>query len=112
MRKLLNFLPTHFTVCLIIGIVIQFHYKLWVFTNEQTVFLFVIFLLAILLSKHLKKKLLFTVLSWVLFVILGMFIVFSKDKTSKNDYYLNYTEKEQLITFRVEKKLKGELVLL
>lgn len=109
MRKLLSFLPTHFTVCLVIGIVIQFHYKLWIYIHEQTVTLFIIFLLTILLSKYFKKKLLFTILSWVLFVILGMFIVFSNNKTNKDEYYLNHTLKDQLITFRVEKNLKEDL---
>ena len=29
MKKLLNFLPTHFTICLIVGIVLQFQCQIW-----------------------------------------------------------------------------------
>ena len=109
MKKLLSFLPTHFTICLIIGIVLQFQYKLWQYSFTQSIFAFVVFLMLFFLLKHFKKQSLFTVFSWLIFVIVGMFAVYSQNYSHKENYYENYFSSDSLITFKVEKVLKSNL---
>lgn len=109
MRKLLNFLPTHFTVCLIVGIVIQFYYKLWICTFAHSFLLLFLVLITLLIFKQYKKQFLFTLSSWLLFVFVGMFAVFSQNDTNKETYYGNYSTIDSLITIKVDKVLKSNL---
>ncbi|WKD85995.1 ComE operon protein 3 [Polaribacter huanghezhanensis] len=109
MKRLLNFLPTHFTICLIVGIVLQFHYKLWQYTFTKAILVFVLFLILIFVLKYFKKKLLFTITSWILFVFVGVFAVFLQNHSQKDNYYRNYFSADSLITFKVEKVLKSNL---
>lgn len=109
MKRLLNFLPTHFTLCLIVGIVLQFHYKLWVLNFVYSILFFFCLLLFLFLLKQFKKQLLFTVLCWVLFVFMGMFILSSQDVTDKKGFYNRYNPSDSLVTFKVRKVLKSNL---
>ncbi|MFN0727963.1 ComEC/Rec2 family competence protein [Polaribacter gochangensis] len=109
MKKLLSFLPTHFTICLIFGIVLQFHYKLWQYSFAQTILVTGFFLLLIFLFKYFKKQLFFTITSWFLFVFVGMLAVFFQNDSHKENYYANYFSADSLITFKVEKVLKSNL---
>jgi len=109
MKKLLSFLPTHFTICLIVGIVLQFHYKLWQYSFAQTILVTGFFLLLIFLFKYFKKQFFFTITSWFFFVFVGMFAVFFQNDSHKENYYANYFSADSLITFKVEKVLKSNL---
>ena len=109
MKKLLSYLPTHFTVCLIFGIVIQFYYKLWCYSFTQSTFFFGAFLFLIFTFKYYKKQLFFTISSWIFFVFIGMFVVFSQNLSHKKNYYKNYFSADSLITFKIEKVLKSNL---
>jgi len=109
MKKLLSFLPTHFTICLIVGIVLQFHYKLWLFTNLQSCLVFLILVFILLLFNYFKKIILFTVSSWVLFVLIGMFVVFSQDLSKRENYYTTLHSADSIITFKVDKIVKDNL---
>jgi competence protein ComEC len=109
MKKLLNFLPTHFTICLILGILLQFHFKLWQYTFTKAILVFVLFLILIFVLKYFKKQLFFTISSWFLFVFVGMFAVFLQNHSHKENYYKNYFSTDSLITFKVEKVLKSNL---
>jgi len=109
MKKLLNFLPTQFTICLIIGIVLQFHYKLWQYPFGKAILVFAIFLLLVFALKYFKKQLFFAITSWFLFIFIGMIAVFSQNISHKENYYTNYYSSDSLITFKVEKVLKSNL---
>ncbi len=109
MKRLLNFLPTHFTLCLIVGIVLQFHYKLWALSFVYSIFFFFSLLLFLLFLKQFKKQLLFTILSWVMFLFIGMFIVSSQDVTSKKAFYNRYSPSDSLVTFKLRNVLKSNL---
>lgn len=109
MKRLLNFLPTHFTLCLIVGIVLQFHYKLWALNFVYSFLFFFFLLLFLFVLKQFKKQLLFTMLSWILFVFIGVFIVSSQDKTTKKEFYNRQNPSDSLVTFRVRNVLKSNL---
>ena len=107
MKRLLNFLPTHFTVCLIVGIVLQFYVKLWTFSCVNSFLFFAFSLIFLLLVYRFKKKILFTFLSWFLFILLGIFLVFSKDTSNRKEFYNNFNPSDSLVAFKVEKVLKS-----
>lgn len=109
MKKLLNFLPTHFTICLIVGIVLQFQYNLWRYSFVKSILVFVFFLSLIFILKYFKKHLFFTITSWFLFVFIGMFAVFLQNDSHNEHYYTKYYSQDSLITFKVEKTLKNNL---
>lgn len=109
MKRLLNFLPTHFTICLIIGIAIQFHTELWGFSRVNSFLFFVVLLVILFLVYRFKKKIIFTVFSWVFFVLLGMFLVFSKDISNRKEFYNNLNPSDSLIAFKVDKVLKSNV---
>ena len=109
MKKLLSFLPTHFTICLIVGIVLQFLYKLWQYSFAKTILVFAVLFLLVFLLKYFKKRFLFTFISWIFFVFIGMFTVFFQNDLNKENYYANYYSQDSLITFKVEKVLKSNL---
>ena len=109
MKKLLSFLPTHFTICLIIGIVLQFQYNLWQFSSAKSIVVFAILLVLIFVFRYFKKRFFFTFFSWIFFVLIGMFTVFSDDDSHDENYYENYYSQDSLIHFKVEKVLKSNL---
>ena len=109
MKRLLSFLPTHFTLCLIVGIVLQFQYKLWTQNVAFfTVFLFFIFTI-LFFFKRLKKARLFTLLSWFLFVFVGMYVVVNQDVVVKKKYYNKYNPSQYIVTFKASKILKSNI---
>ena len=109
MRRLLSFLPTHFTLCLIVGIVLQYHVQLWVWNTLSTMLFFSILLALLWGVKEYKKRRIFTVLSWLLFVFVGMYLLFVQDIWTKKNNYAAYSLSDACITFRVVKILKETL---
>ena len=109
MKRLLSFLPTHFTLCLIIGIVLQFHYKLWLLNVGFSSLFFFCFLSILFFLKRFKRHRLFTILSWLLFVLVGMFVVSSQDVTTKNEYYNKHNPSKSIVILKVSEILKSNL---
>ena len=109
MKRLLYFLPTHFTVCIIVGIVIQFFYKAWLFTFTESSVVFGFILILLLDFKYYKEQFVFTLTSWLLFVFIGMFVVFSQDNFNRENHYSHYIKQDKLLTFQVHKILKSNL---
>ncbi len=109
MKKLLLFLPTHFTCCLIIGILIEFQYKLQLFATVNAFFFFSLFLIVLFVLNRFKKRQLFTITSWVLFVFIGMFTVYFQDETTSKKYYSNFSVQDSLVVLQVDKVLKSNL---
>jgi competence protein ComEC len=109
MKRLLSFLPTHFTICLILGIVLQFSFEQWQISVLKSCLLFALILTTLLLFKLYKKQKEFTISSWVLFVFIGMFSVFIQDKTNQDNFYKTVSSSDSLIVFKVEKVLKSNL---
>jgi len=109
MKRLLYFLPTHFTLCLIVGIVIQFFYKVWSFSFTQSITFLFLILILLLAFKQYKKQFLFTLTSWLLFVTVGMFVVFSQDVSNKKNHYSRFSVNDSLVTFQISKVLKNNL---
>lgn len=107
MRKLLNFLPTHFTICLIVGIVFQFNFELLQFSILESCMIFTLILILVLLLKLCKKQKEFTFISWFLFFFIGMFSVFIRDKSNQENFYHKIDHPDSLIVFKIDQILKS-----
>ena len=103
MKRLLNYLPLHFVVLMIVGIIFQFQTQFWKFgfftISILSTFLVVLFLL-------IKNRKFTTVISLVLFFFVGVFSVFLNDDRNYNTYYNNYLENNSSVIFKVKKVLK------
>ena len=107
MKKLLNYLPFHFLVCIIIGIITQFYTS-----TESLDFTFQIVFLAgfisvLLALKKLQYRKLFSITTLLFFIFLGYYISFSHNPKSYTDFYQNHLKnKTQTTTLNIRKVLK------
>ena len=106
MKKLLNFLPTHFTICLIVGIVLQFQCQIWQLSFVQSLLILLTLFVLLVVLKALKSQRLFTLSSWVFFLFLGMFAVFIQNDTKYSNHYTRFLQEHKDAVFVVEKVLK------
>lgn len=103
MKKVLNYLPLHFILLLIVGILAQFYVKLWDFGFIK--------LLAMLISIAMlvfviPQKIIRTFLAFFLFFFIGLSAVFfNNDKNYKN-YYQNVDYQQSSVILKIQKILK------
>ncbi len=107
MKKLQNYIPFHFVVCLIVGIITQFYTSFWQF-GFSSFFLFFLFLVLILYVFHrYQKRVFFSLTTYVFFFFIGVAAVFFQDARNYENYYANKLEKEFTAVFTVDKVLKS-----
>ena len=106
MKRLLNYLPFHFVVLLFLGIYTQFYYQLWNFGFLELLILIFIISLFLLL---LKLRKITTLLSFMLFFLIGLSTVYFNNDVQYKNYYQNYVVENTAIIIRVDKTLKSGL---
>lgn len=101
MKRLLTYLPFHFLVCYVIGILIQYY------LNEENfyVFLFPFFLIGVL-SFLFKKTKLFIGLVLMIWCLIGIIRVQFNDNRFNDTYFENVESKNSISVVRITKKLK------
>jgi competence protein ComEC len=103
MKKLLEYLPFHFTLFLIIGIASQFNVRIWSFGFSRIAFT-ILFLFLLLV--FLKKSTFFFLCVWSFFFFLGIALVYIQDDRNYPSYYEYHYSQEPTIVIAVEKVLK------
>lgn len=103
MKRLLKYVPLHFLVFLILGIGIQFYYKIWTFGFLKLLSL--VFLLSLSLL-FLQKKKGITFIAFLLFLTIGISSVFINDSRNFKNYYSNFFEENTSVVLRISKVLK------
>jgi competence protein ComEC len=106
MKRLLNYLPFHFVVLLFLGIYTQFYHQFWKFGFLELRILIVTISLFLLL---LKLKKITTLLSFILFFLIGLSAVYFNNDAQYKNYYQNYAGENTAIIIRVDKTLKSGL---
>lgn len=106
MKKLLNYLPFHFLIGLIIGIIIQFNYKLWQFGFAKLLVVFIILFIVIFVLHLYIKKQLFTFLSFVFFVFIGISSVYIQNDKNYKKYFEYFLNEETTSVLNITKVLK------
>lgn len=104
MKKLLNYLPVHFCAFLILGIYLQFSYKLW-----QYGFLYLAYLLFLVFALFLviKQKIISTILTFVLFFVLGISSVYLNNYQNYSTYYEKVLKENSTVILNIQKVLKS-----
>lgn len=104
MKKLLEYLPFHFLLCLILGIFVQFQFEIWAL-QERT--FYVVFASLVVLLFLFRQNKTFTFFTQAFFFFLGVFLVYQSDFRNNPAYFENYTSEEQTAVLRVRKILKS-----
>lgn len=103
MKKLLEYLPLHFVVLLIVGIGVQFYSQFWQFGFIELLLILALISMFILL---LKNKVTTTILSFLAFFFIGVSAVYFTNDTNYNNHYENYLTENSSTIFKVSKVLK------
>lgn len=102
MKKIFAYLPLHFLVLLVVGILFQFYLKIWTFSFVAIPF-FILFLLIVFIF---SKKILRTLIGLILFFFLGIFLVFIQNDTNYPNHYVKHLENDSLAVVKIRKILK------
>ena len=103
MKKLLRYLPLHFTISLIIGICIQYFYRIWPFGVFKSIAILLVFAVFTRLVTH---KILQTFFIYVCFVVLGIVSVYLNNQTHHEQYYQKKVRADSLARICISKVLK------
>ena len=103
MKRLLKYVPLHFLVFLILGIVIQFYTQIWTFGFLKL--FFVLLFLAISLFAFRKKKE-STIIAVMLFFSIGISAVYVQDARNFKNHYSHFYKEETKVVLRISKVLK------
>ena len=104
MRKLLYFLPFHFFIFLILGICIQFYFRIWQFDFQTLAIIHLIFLLIFLFLNFRKSV---TFLTFIYFFFVGISTVFIQNDANYSNYYERFLKDNSSVVLKVDKVLKS-----
>ena len=104
MKRLLNYLPLHFVVLLILGISTQFFCEFWQFGFLKLIGLLALISFFLLFVKY--KKIL-TFLSFVLFFFVGVSDVYFNNDVNYKEYYQNHLSNNSTAILKVNSVLKS-----
>ena len=102
MKKVLAYLPLHFAMLVILGILCQFYFKIWQFGFLKIGLLFLTLLLLLLI----KHKVLQTLISFFLFYFIGVSSVYIHNDLNYDNHYGKHIETNQLTYLKISKVLK------
>jgi len=108
MKKLHQYVPLHFTVSLILGIIIQFYTTIWQFGFQKLLILSFVFLIGLALFHRYKKRILFTLFSWLLFVLLGISSIYFQEKSNHTNFYQHAITNNSTTILTIDKVLKSD----
>ena len=103
MKRLFNYLPLHFVVLGILGICSQFFTDFWTFSFLKTFIILGVLTITVFVFKN---KVLRTLLSFVLFFLLGVSAVNINDNRNYDSFYENHIEDNSKLVLQIHKVLK------
>ncbi|MDT7832301.1 ComEC/Rec2 family competence protein [Flavobacteriaceae bacterium S356] len=104
MKKLLEYLPFHFTLSLIIGITSQFNFRIWSYGFLAMAYVaFALFIILILLRR--SKLYFFSV--WLFFFCIGVAVVYAQDDRNYSTYYGHHKKDNASAVIAIQKELKS-----
>ena len=104
MKRLLNYLPLHFVVFLILGIYLQFFYQFWQFGFLKLFFLIASISLFLRIVRHRK---IVTLLSFILFFFIGVSATYFNNDSNYGSYYQNHLKESSALILKIDKVLKS-----
>ena len=106
MKRLLNYLPFHFVLLLFLGIYAQFNHQFWKFGFLKLLILVAVISVFLIILKHKKT---ITLLSFILFYLIGISAVYFNNDVHYKSYYQNYVGENSIVVLKVDKVLKSGL---
>ncbi|WP_333780992.1 DUF4131 domain-containing protein [Tenacibaculum ovolyticum] len=107
MKKLIEYLPFHFLICIISGIIIQFYTNLWERNFILPICLMLLMLCLLYIFKRNGNRKTFTVMSMILFILIGISTTFMNNPKNYVDYYQHNTSKNTRTTLCINRILKS-----
>ena len=104
MKKVFEYLPLHFCVCVIVGIVLQFYTNFWQFGFFK---LWITHSLILFFLLFIKSKVIRTLLAFILFFFIGISVVFVNNDKNYVNYYKSYLTNDCSVVLKVAKVLKN-----
>ena len=106
MKKLLTYLPFHFLICIILGIILQFYTKIWKYDFIYLIFIILTFLVLLFFLRKYNYRKLFTFFSPLLLTFIGVVSTFIHSPKNNINYYQNYISDKNKVTITIAKVLK------
>ena len=106
MKKLVRYVPTHFLLCIIIGICIQFYWNLWIFDLYKLILLIGIHFLLLIICHLYKKKILFITITSFSFILIGILSTYVSNKENASNYFLKFNEKNASVLLSINEIIK------
>lgn len=107
MKKLINYLPFHFLLGLALGITLQFNYNIWQFDFIKLFLANTILLVIGVLLHQFARKIVFTIITFLLFVFIGITSVYIQNPKNYKNYYGHFSTKNSTTIITVDKVLKS-----
>lgn len=104
MRKILEYLPLHFVMFLIVGILTQFHTNFWEFGFLKLITL-VTFLSIVLF--FIPSKIIRTLFAFLLFFCVGISSVYIHNDKNYKNYYRSFLNDNSMVILKIDKVLKS-----
>jgi len=106
--NIFKFVPTILTFCLILGILIGFSYSFPIWTILLCIgFIFILLWIAYYFSyKRIGNHLYFNVLTYILFILIGILSISIQDNSRNAIFYKNFIKEDNQIYLTVTKRLK------
>jgi competence protein ComEC len=103
MKKLLRYIPIHFTFLLLLGIVVQFYGQIWTYGFKPLLFSGVFLLILLLLFRKSKA---YYILVWTCFFYVGIALVYFHNDVNHPSFYQSHFKKESNAVLVIDKVLK------
>lgn len=107
MKKLINYLPFHFLIGLILGIILQYNYTIWQFGFAKLFGVSAFLILVSFLFHRFSKPNLFGFSTFIFFVFVGVSSVFIQNSKNYNTYYENFVDENSTAIVVIDKVLKS-----
>lgn len=106
MKKLLEYPPFHFLVCLIVGIILQFYSQIWLYGFIYLAYSLISFLVVLFFLKRSQKRKAFSIVSLLLFVFIGISATYIHNPKNYANYYEHQLTEGSTSILTVQKVLK------
>ncbi|MDE0535965.1 ComEC/Rec2 family competence protein [Tenacibaculum sp. L6] len=106
MKKLLTYPPFHFLLCVIIGITLQFYTQIWHFNLLYLGVLLLVFLIALYFLKRFQMRKVFSIVSLLLFVSIGISTTYIHNPKNYANYYEHQLTDGSSSILTIQKVLK------
>jgi len=102
LKRILNYIPLHLSVFLVIGICIQYFLQVWVFGKVPLIVTITLCSILLLIPKRVFQ----TLLSYIVFTLLGIASIYFSNPKNHANFYENKLKENSVVVLQIDKVLK------